>query len=203
MRKIQVINQVRGVLLASEPSGFIKQLIAVSSLSIAPSETTPKPIKAEKSGKLHNQKQTSLADKLEPLEKRPSKGTSVKPAQPKSEEFSLPKRQFVAEASITQKPAKQKTTVDAISKPSTAQHSPPCTPSGSQAVITLIDHLRKSRPVPKATTADNSWCSVEESDITLCLQQHPGLKRSVLLREMANHPDCRIDEGCFYVRIDP
>ena len=34
MRKVQVINQVRGVLLASEPSGFMKQLITVSNLPL-------------------------------------------------------------------------------------------------------------------------------------------------------------------------
>ena len=35
MRKVQVINQVRGVLLATEPSGFMKQLITVFNLPAA------------------------------------------------------------------------------------------------------------------------------------------------------------------------
>jgi conjugal transfer pilus assembly protein TraI len=51
--------------------------------------------------------------------------------------------------------------------------------------------------------ADKGWCLVEESDIVQYLQQHPGLKRSTLLREMASHPDCRIDDGCIKVRVGP
>ena len=188
MRKVQVINQVRGVLLATEPSGFLKQLLAVSSLPVTmatsslPSEITHQApaknkktkrssIKRAKSDKSHDQQQSSITDKPEPSETQLSKSTSLKPAPIKPEVLS--------------------------------QHSPPSLLTGSPAVMALINHLRKARPVTETATADRVWHSVEESDIAQCLTQHPGLKRSALLREMASHPDCRIDEGGFTVRLSP
>ena len=168
MRKVQVINQVRGVLLATEPSGFLKQLLAASSLPVTmatsslPSEITHQApaknkktkrssIKRAKSDKSHDQQQSSITDKPEVL----------------------------------------------------SQHSPPSLLTGSPTVMALINHLRKTRPVTETATADSVWHSVEESDIAQCLTQHPGLKRSALLREMASHPDCRIDEGGINVRLSP
>ena len=86
MRKVQVINQVRGVLLASEPSGFMKQLITVSNLPVAAATDQPlkvdnqapaqdnngKPLqnKAEKPGKVQKLKQKSSANKLQPTDKQ-------------------------------------------------------------------------------------------------------------------------------------
>ena len=169
MRKVQVINQVRGVLLASEPSGFMKQLITVSSLPVAAATDQPlkvdkqapaqdnngKPLqnKAEKPGKGQKLKQKSSANKLQPTDKQQlaetpsSKPTSVKPAPTKPEEFSQPKPQSEAEIAITQKPAKQKTLVAAVAKTATVQQSTSSTLAGSPAVMALINHLRKSRPV--------------------------------------------------------
>jgi len=218
MRKIQVINQVRGVLLAQEPSGFLKQIIQVSGSPAVATEQAPKisertpvkdkkakplPIKPEKSGKRLGPNKASIADNPEPAETRASKVHPVKLAQSKPEAFSQPKPQSDFASSMTQKPSKPKSVVDTVSTQSSvtkAVHSPP---SGSQAVMALIDHLRQSRPLSNASPADKDWCLVEESDIIQCLQQHPGLKRSTLLREMASHPDCRIEDGCFKVRVSP
>ncbi|MFA5920757.1 MAG: MobH family relaxase [Methylococcaceae bacterium] len=225
MRKVQVINQVRGVLLSTEPSGFMKQLISASNLPVAGATDKPlkvdnqapaqdnsgKPLqnKAEKPGKVQKLKQKSPANKLQPTDKQQlaespsSKPTSVKPAPTKPEEFSQPKPKLVAEPAITQKPVKQKAIVAAVSKTSAAQNSALSTPSGNQAVMSLIGQLRKSRPVSDETTADKAWHSVEELEITQYLKDHPGLKRSALLREMASHPDFQITEGCIKVRIKP
>jgi conjugal transfer pilus assembly protein TraI len=226
MRKVQVINQVRGVLLASEPSGFMKQLITVSNLPAAEgiSEQPPKrdnqapaqdnngkclQNKAEKPAKVQKLKQKASANKLQPADKQEfaetpsSKPTSVKPVPTKPEEFSQPKPQPVAEPVITQKPAKQKAIAAAVAKTATIQQSTSSTLAGSPAVMALINHLRESRPISDAATADKAWDSVEESEITQYLKDHPGLKRSALLREMASHPNFQITEGCIKVRITP
>jgi conjugal transfer pilus assembly protein TraI len=213
-----VINQVRGVLLAQEPSSFLKQLIQVSGSPEIAMEQAPKsaertpvkdkkakplPIKPEKSGKRLNPNKASIADYPESAETRAAKGLAVKPAQTKPEAFFHHKPQSDSEPSMTQKPSKQKSAVDTVSTQSSVTRGVHSTPSGSQAVKSLIDQLRQSRPVSNASPADKDWCLVGESDIVQCLQQHPGLKRSTLLREMASHPDCRIEDGCFKVRVGP
>jgi conjugal transfer pilus assembly protein TraI len=218
MRKVQVINQVRGILLAQEPSGFLKQLIQVFGSPEVPTEHASKiaerthdkdekikhlPIKPEKSGKRLVPNKASIADNPVPAETRAAKGLAVKPAQTKPEALSQPKPQSDSELSITQKPSKLKSAVDTVSTKSSVTKVAQSTPSVSEAVMALIDQLRKTRPVSNASPADKIWCSVEESDIVQCLQQHPGLKRSALLREMASHPDCRIEDGCFKVRVGP
>jgi conjugal transfer pilus assembly protein TraI len=218
MRKVQVINQVRGVLLAQEPSGFLKQLIQVSgppavAREQAPENAEPTPgkdkkvkplqIKSEKSGKRLDLNKASIADNPVPAETRASPVHPVKPAPTQSEAFSQPKPQSDSESSMTQKPSKPKSAVDTVSTQSSVTRGVHSPPSGSQAVMALIDHLRQSRPASNASPADKDWRLVEESDIAQCLQQHPGLKRSALLREMAGHPDCRIDDGCFKIRIGP
>jgi conjugal transfer pilus assembly protein TraI len=218
MRKVQVINQVRGVLLAEEPSGFLKKLIQVPNSSGASTEPASKiteqapvksnkakslPIKSEKSGKRPNPNKASIADNPVPAETRASKVLPVKPAQAKPESFSHPKPQSDSELSITQKPSKPKSAVDTVSTQSSMTKGAHSTPSVSEAVMALIDQLRQSRPLSSASPADKEWRLVEESDIAQCLQQHPGLKRSTLLREMTSHLDCRIDNGCFKIRIGP
>lgn len=218
MRKVQVINQVRGVLLAEGPSGFLKQLIQVpGSLAVAMEQAPriaertpvkdkkvkPLPIRSEKPGKRLDPNKASIADNPVPAETRAAKGLAVKPAQTKPEAFSQPKQQSDPESSITQKPSKQKSAVDTVSTKPFVTKVAHSTPSGSQAVMALIDQLRKTRPVSKAGPVDKDWCLVEESNLVQCLQQHPGLKRSTLLREMASHPDCRIENGDIKVRIGP
>jgi conjugal transfer pilus assembly protein TraI len=216
MRKVQVINQVRGVLLAQEPSGFLKQLIHVSgSLEVAMEQAPknaertpgkdkkakPLPTKPEKSGKRLDPNKASIADHQEPAETRASKVLPVKSAPTKPEAFSQSKPHSDSESSITPNSAKPKSAVDTVSTQSSVTKMAHSTPSGSEAVMALIDQLRQSRPVSNASPADKIWCSVEESDIAQCLQQHPGLKRSTLLREMASHSDCRIEDGSFKVRV--
>jgi len=218
MRKVQVINQVRGVLLAQEPIGFLKQLIQVSGPPAVAMESAPKiaertpvkdkkakplPIKPEKCGKRLDPNKASITDNPVPAETGASQVLPVKPAQTKPEAFFHHKSQSDSELSITQKPSKQKSAFDSVSKKPTILNLASSSSPGSQAVMALIDQLRQSRPVSNAGPADKDWCLVEESDIAQCLQQHPGLKRSALLREMAGHPDCRIDNGCFKIRIGP
>jgi conjugal transfer pilus assembly protein TraI len=218
MRKVQVINQVRGVLLAQEPCGFLKQLIQIPGLPEVAMEQAPKnaertpvtdkkvkplPSKPEKSGKRLGPNKASIADNPVPAEIRTSKVLPVKPAQTKPEAFSHPKPQSASEPSINQKPSKPKSAVDTVSTQSSVTKGVHRSPSGSQAVMGLITQLRQSKPVSNASPADKDWCIVEESDIVQCLQQHPGLKRSTLLREMASHPDCRINDGGFKVKVGP
>jgi len=222
MRKVQVINQVHGVLLASEPTGFMKQLLTVSNLPVIPpiSGQLPKPVKPtaakgnkktlpskpEKPGKTQDRTQTAVTatEKADPTESQPAKPNLAKSASNKSQAITQTKSQPMTKPAITEMPVKQDAAVDDLSKTITDQLPRSNTSSGSQAVMALIDQLRKAKASSSAAaTTDDAWHNVDESDIAQCLQQHPGLKRSALLREMASHPDCRMDEGGFKVRIQP
>jgi conjugal transfer pilus assembly protein TraI len=218
MRKVQVIDQVRGVLLAQEPGGILKQLIQVPYPLAVAMEQAPKiaertpakdkrakplPIEPVKCGKRLGANKASITDNPVSAETRASKVLPVKPAPTKPEAFSQSKPHSDSESSITPNSAKPKSAVDTVSTKSSVTKVVHSTPSGSQAVKSLIDQLRQSRPASNASAADKDWRIVDESDIVQCLQQHPGLKRSTLLREMAGHPDCRIDDGCFKIRIGP
>jgi len=222
MRKVQVIHQVRGVLLASEPSGFFKQVFTISNLPVVakvseqlPEPATPTaakgnkktlPSKPKKPGKAQGLTQTTVTatEKVDQTETQPAKPTLAKSAPSKTQAITQAKPQPEAMSAMTEKPVKQDAAVEALSsKPTTGQHPNPNTSSGSQAVMALIDQLRKAKAFSSAAATDYAWCNAEESDIAQCLQQHPGLKRSALLREMASHPDCRLDEGVFMVRIQP
>ncbi len=226
MRKVQVINNVRGLLLATEPSGFMKQLITVSNLPLA-TATFKQPSKLDNQGatqdsngnrlqkksvkpsKKQELKQRAATPKLQATDQQPlaatqsSKPTWVKPVQATQEDILRPKPQSEAEPAITHKLAQPKNTLNELSKTSPAQNPVRSPPSGNQTVIALIDQLRTYRSVSEAAIAGKTWHSVEETDIAQYLSQHPGLKRSALLREMASHPDCRMDDGGFKVRIDP
>ena len=200
MRKVQVINQVRGVLLASEPSGFMKQLITVSTLPVSRA-TSNQPLKPDNQAPTQDNKNKPLQNKTEKFgkgQKLKQKSSATKP-----DGLSPPKPQSEAEPAITNKPVKQKAIVAGVSKTSTAQHSVLSIPSGNLAVMGLINQLRNSRPVSDATKADNAWHSVEEPEMAQYLKDHPGLKRSALLREMASHPDFQMAEGGIKVRISP
>ncbi|MDO9106439.1 MAG: TraI domain-containing protein [Methylovulum sp.] len=224
MRKVQVIHQVRGVLLAPEPSGFMKQLLTVSNLPVTPaiSGQLPKPVKPtaakgnkktlpskpEKPGKAQGRTQTAVTatEKVDQTETQPAKPNLAKSAPSKTEAITQAKPQPEAMPAMTEKRVKQDAAVDDLSKTITGQHPNPNTSSVSKAVMALIDQLRKAKASSSSSfssATDNAWCNVEESDIAQCLQQHPGLKRSALLREMASHPDCRMDEGGFKIRIQP
>ena len=174
MRKIQMINQVRGVLLATAPSGFMKQLLTVSSTSVAPSMQKPKDLNATVA---KNNKVTLLTAS-------------------KTEQAVKPQKLKLSPAANMQEPAnKRQAIADSVT------HSSPSTLVGSPAVMALINYLRTTRPISEAITADKLWHSVAESEITQFLKQQPRLKRSAFLREMANHPDCHIDETGIKVRI--
>lgn len=221
MRKVQVINQVRGVLLASESSGFMKQLLTVSNLFVAADVSeqlsepaTPTAAKGNKKtlpsnpkklGKAAGRNQTAVTatEKVDTTETPRAKPTLAKSALSKTQTITQLKAQPVAKPFITEKPVKQDVAVETLSKAASDQFPSPNIPSGCLAVSALIDQLRKAKAFSSAATTDNAWRSVEESDIAQCLQQHPGLKRSALLREMASHPDCRMDEGGFKIRIRP
>ena len=174
MRKIQVINQVRGVLLATAPSGFMKQLLAVSSSSVAPSKQKSKDLNATLA---ENNKVTLL------------------PATKTEQAVKLQKLKLSPAANMQEPADKHQAIADSVT------HSSPSTLVGSPAVMALINYLRTTRPISEAITADKLWHSVAESEITQFLKQQPRLKRSALLREMANHPDCHIDETGIKVRI--
>jgi hypothetical protein len=226
MRKVQVINQVRGLLLATEPSGFMKQMITVSNLPLV-TATFKQPSKLDNQGptqdsngkrlqkksvkpfKKQELKQVLATPKLQATDQQPlaatqsSKPTRVKPVQATQKDILCPKPQSEAEPAITHKPAQPKNILNELSKTSPAQNPVRSPPSGNQTVIALIDQLRTYRSVSEAAIAGKTWHSVEETDIAQYLSQHPELKRSALLREMASHPDCRMDDGGFKVRIDP
>jgi hypothetical protein len=176
----------------------MKQLITVSTLPVS-TATSNQPLKPDNQAPTQDIKNKPSQNKTE----KPGKGQKLKQesSPTKPEEFTPPKPQSVAEPAITKKPAKQKAIVAAISKTSATQNLSTHTLTGSPAVMALIGQLRKSRPVSEASLAEKVWHNVEEPEIAQYLKDHPGLKRSALLREMTSHPDFQMTEACIKVRI--
>jgi hypothetical protein len=178
MRKVQVINQVRGILLASEPSQFMKQLMTVTY-----SPLTKTIINNEKPPKSNNQipikTVTAITRQIPTNTKSMTEGVDpLKPVPEKANE-------------TTAKTIRYTPDLNCISRRDTP------------VARDLIEQLRTTKPILGHTKADTVWHNLEEFEIEQCLQAHPGLKRSVLLRELCNHPDFQLSEGCIKVRLLP
>lgn len=169
MRKVQVINQVRGILLSPEPSGFLRALLTETKRleEVHPSSLEPKhPRPATKSAK-----QSKLSS-------NPQTETILAPQAPQ------PKSEARTDSKVA-------LSITPAVNTDNATHS---------AVTSLIDYLRKTKLISN-TAPDNHWQELTDTEITQFLKQHSGLKRSSLLREMASHPDCLLENGRFKIKI--
>jgi hypothetical protein len=197
MRKVQVLDQVRGVLLAVEPSGHFKQLLAISHADSANHKNEAQ------TGHQPTLK-TPPAEKLNPLKNKPEK-----PAKNAV--------QSVTAKPITDSPLKPNAT-DESSKPETLKNPtttikreipilPPLQKSAHQAqsnsilVAEFIHHIQINKAdVNGVSLTDNLWQTIEDTDISQFLKQYPQIKRSAFIRELTGHPDCKTTDGLLKIK---
>jgi len=169
MRKVQTIQSVRGVLLALEPSLALKALLKSQCKAplTASSAQTP----------------SSNADKSR---------YPVKSSQPQDEAFREPK--LVRSKSNTT--GKQKSIIgnapdsSVNSEPDKASSLLTTQPAKPGTIDLLITHVRQQNLPPDESSPDGNWHTVSNTDLEQFLTQHPTIKRTRLMLDIANHPDC-------------
>jgi hypothetical protein len=226
MRKVQVINQVRGIVLTPEPSGFFKQLItpvtqssqpftlpteqspnnSIPAPQIAAEDKLPKPlldknptlVKTDEQIHIPETVQLPLAD-IEASQSKPKNRVNSKQT-----DKSKTKQESVSEPVLPQIVTELNSTED---KTQTVSHpikeSFSTNPVDQQAVEALIAHLRKTISIAGMVIADQGWSAVEPTDIAQFLKLHPNIKRNTLMREMTQHPDCLIKDRSIKIRFKP
>ena len=77
------------------------------------------------------------------------------------------------------------------------------TSSYSLAATAVIEQIRKSLPVTAQTSDEENWREIDNATISEYAKFYTNLKRSLLLREIHNHPDCRHVDGLLLLHIKP
>jgi len=170
MRKVQTIQSVRGVLLALEPS------LALKALFKSQGETTPIESSAQSpssnTDKTVDQVKSSQPQDAAPLEPKPVRPKSKATGKQKSISGNAPA------SSVNSEP-------DKASAPLTTLPVKPGT------IDLLITHVRQQNIPPEESSPDGNWHTVSNTELEQFLTQHPTVKRTRLMLDIANHPDCR------------
>jgi hypothetical protein len=171
MRKVQTIQSVRGVLLALEPSLALNGLLkfqANATLTASSPQSPP----SNTDNKTRDQVKSS-----QPQDAAPQK---PKPVQPKSKSTGNQKSISgnASDSSVNSEP-------DKASDPVT---TPPAKPG---TIDLLITHVRQQNIPSDESSPDGHWHTVSNTALEQFLTQHPTIKRTRLMLDIANHPDCR------------
>jgi len=192
MRKVQMINQVRGVLLASEPSAKIKQLLAGDHPSAS---ITRQPVKSKVPAASKPPKGKTLSNQKGHSDKQPVQITMSGKGQQKAV---IAKKSIITPPVSEQLPATETTENLKIT---TNDHAVINPITVNQLVMTLVKQVQQTRPTTKQTNTKSVWSHIEDAVLDQYLKLHPSDTRSNLLREFSRHPDCRLVDGCIQVRI--
>ncbi|MDT4291658.1 MobH family relaxase [Methylomonas sp. MO1] len=184
MRKVQTIQSVRGILLALEPSLALKALLKFQAKATLTASSPQSP--SSNTDKTGDQLKASQSQDATPLE--------TKPVQPKSKATGKQKSISgkASDSSVNSEP-------DKASAPLT---TPPAKPG---TIDLLITHVRQQHIPPDESSPDGHWHTVSNTALEQFLTQHPTIKRTRLMLDIANHPDCRsvsATEG-IQVRLHP
>lgn len=170
MRKVQTIQSVRGVLLALEPSLALKALLKsqgkatlTASSKQAPSNNTDK-----------------TRDQVKSAQPQDETHLKPKPVQPKSNATGMQKSigGNVSDSLANSEPDKAS---DPVTTP----------PAKAGTIDLLITHVRQQNLPPDESSPDGHWHTVSNTALEQFLTQHPSIKRTRLMLDIANHPDCR------------
>jgi hypothetical protein len=196
MRKVREIQQVRGVLLASEPSGMFKQLLANTTI---PDVYRSQPIESELSVQTREQN-------AERTSKNTPKPSALSPSPPGiSQEIPLDAKPLLdnakpKSASVVPHNPEHVTAKSSKAKSDTGTHKKQ---HYRQAIRHWMDELQQA-PARMAVTGDDStWLEVDEQSISTFLSNTPGLTRTQLMRELASHGDFRSVGTCLQLRRTP
>jgi hypothetical protein len=170
MRKVQTIQSVRGILLALEPSLALKALL-----------------------KFQGKVTLTASSALTPSTNAGKTGDPVKSSQPKDEAFrkSKPVRSK-SNATGTQKPISSNISDSSVNSEPDKASAPLTTPPAKPLTIDLlITHVRQQNIPPDESSPDGNWHTVSNTELEQFLTQHPTIKRTRLMLDIANHPNCR------------
>jgi hypothetical protein len=170
MRKVQTIQSVRGVLLALEPSLALKALLE----SQGKAKLTPP------SAQSSNSNPNKTVDQVRSSQPQDAAPQKPKPVQPKSKSTGNQKSISgnASDSSVNSEP-------DKTSDPVT---TPPAKPG---TIDLLITHVRQQNIPSDESSPDGHWHTVSNTELEQFLMQHPMIKRTRLMLDFANHPDCR------------
>lgn len=202
MRKVQIFHQVRGVLLAAEPSAVIRQLLTVArqvqNIDQSNTQSTPTTdnIKAPRLSTVndhHNPKTPKIpkaSDNQSPPIKTELPGTvsnknAVEYPTSKNTGEGLPNTANPTQSVTRQRQATEQSTPVIVNKHGIDG------PSQNQAIDTLINHVRHLRTDATEKSDDNEWHLLSNAELEQFLEQNPSIKRTRLMLDIANHPDCR------------
>ena len=170
MRKVQTIQSFRGVLLALEPSLALKALLKFQGKTTLTASSPQSPSSnTDKTG-----------DQLKASQSQDATSLETKPVQPKSKAIGKQKSisSKASDSSVNSEP-------DKASAPLT---TPPAKPG---TIDLLITHVRQQNIPPNESSPDGHWHTVSNTALEQFLTQHPTIKRTRLMLDIANHPDCR------------
>ncbi len=170
MRKVQTIQSFRGVLLALEPSLALKALLKFQGKTTLTASSPQSPSSnTDKTG-----------DQLKASQSQDATSLETKPVQPKSKAIGKQKSISgkASDSSVNSEP-------DKASAPLT---TPPAKPG---TIDLLITHVRQQNIPPNESSPDGHWHTVSNTALEQFLTQHPTIKRTRLMLDIANHPDCR------------
>ena len=196
MRKVREVQQIRGVLLASEPSGMFKQLLANTTI---PDAYRPQPIESELSVQTREQKSEPTSENT----LKPSTVSSSRPATNPGTPLdakSLPDNPTLKSDSVVPDNPEQVTAKPSKAKLDTGAHKKQ---HYRQAIRHWMDELQQAPARTAVAGDDATWLEVDEQAIANFLNNTPGLTRTQLMRELASHGDFRSVGTCLQLRRTP
>lgn len=171
MRKVQTIQSVRGILLALKPSLALKALLkGQGETMLTAGSVRPQSSNTE-----------NVRDR-------------VKSSPPQDNTFREPKPvRSKSNTTGTQKSFSGGNAADSsVNSRSDKASAPLTTPSAKPGTIDLlITHVRQQNIPPDESSSEDNWHTVSNTELEQFLTQHPTIKRTRLMLDIANHPDCR------------
>ncbi|NJA06455.1 hypothetical protein HC024_12105 [Methylococcaceae bacterium WWC4] len=184
MRKVQTIQSVRGVLLALDPSLALKALLKSQGKARSTASSVHSP----------NSNTDKTIDTVKSSQPRDEAIREAKPVRSKSNAIGKQK-------SISDK-ASDSSINSKSDKASSSLITPPPKPG---TIDLLIAYVRQQNLPPDESSPDGNWHTVSNAELEHFLTQHSTIKRTRLMLDIANHPDCRsisATEG-IQVRLHP
>ena len=170
MRKVQTIRSVRGILLALEPSLVMKALLKSQGEARPSVSSVPPPSDSADNASIRLQ--SSKPHKRTKQEPKAVQGTSKMSGDQESINAN------VSDISV-------KSNADKSNAPQAT------TPAKPGTIDLLITPVRRQNIPPDESYPEGNWYTVSNTELERFLAQHPTIKRTRLMLEIANHPNCR------------
>ncbi|OAI25795.1 MobH family relaxase, partial [Methylomonas koyamae] len=171
MRKVQTIQSVRGVLLALEPSSALKAILKFQAKATLTASAVQSPT-SNTDNKTRDQVKSSQPQDEAIREPKPVRSKSNATGKQKSI------RGNASDSSVNSEPDKAS---DPVTTP----------PAKAGTIDLLITHVRQQNIPPDESSPDGHWHTVSNTELEQFLSQHSTIKRTRLMLDIANHPDCR------------